>query len=143
MLRSLPTTTTARILILRSATAPPSADWDELGRCLPRVELARDGVEATELLRTRTYDLVLADTALADALMPGGTFFGLFGLLVARQRSSTMVVQVGLPEGPRWVKLVESGEFDPEAEPMTSERFWSWLEDWLEKSAASERVEAA
>jgi hypothetical protein len=39
--------------------------------------------------------------------------------------------------------LVEQGEYDPDAEPMKSERFLCWLEDWLEKSSPSERVEAA
>jgi len=114
-----------------------------LERRLPETEHACDGFEAAELLRGRTYDLVLADSILADAILPGGSFFSLLGLLIARQHSPTMVVQVCLPEGPRWVKLIDNGEFNPDAEPMKNERFWCWLEDWLDKSSPSERVEAA
>ncbi len=142
MLRTFPKTT-ARILVLRSATATPSAEWKELERLLPGAEQAVDGFEAAEFLLTKEYDLVLADSILADAILPGGSFFSLLGLLVARQHSPTMVVQVGLPEGPRWVKLIDNGEFKADAEPMKEERFWCWLEDWLDKSSPTERVEAA
>lgn len=142
-MKRTPLTATARILVLRSSTGAPSAEWQELKRRLPEAEQACDAFEAAESLRTRTYELVLADSALADAILPGGSFFGLLGLLIARQHSPTLVVQVCLPEGPRWVKLIDNGAFNPSAEPMKSERFLCWLEDWLDKSSPSERVEAA
>jgi DNA-binding NtrC family response regulator len=132
-----------RTLVLRSPTAPPSSDWEEVARLLPESDRASDSLEAAGLLREKVYDLILADSVLADGVLPGGSFFGLLGSLVARQRTATLVVQAELPEGPRWVKLVEQGEYDPDAEPMKSERFLCWLEDWLEKSSPSERVEAA
>lgn len=133
----------ARILVLRNPTAPPSADWEELEHCLPEVDRASDSFEAAGLLRDRNYDLILADSVLADGVLPGGSFFGLVGSLVARQRGTTVVVQAQLPDGPQWLKLIEKGEYDPDAEPMKNERFLCWLEDWFDKSSPSERAEAA
>jgi DNA-binding NtrC family response regulator len=135
--------TESRILMLRHPTAPASSDWDNLAKYLTEADRASDSLEAAGLLREKSYDLILADSVLADGVLPGGSFFGLLGSLVARQRQATLVVQTELPEGPRWVKLVDRGEYDPDAEPMTSERFLCWLEDWLEGSSPSERVEAA
>lgn len=113
----------ARILLLRNTTAPPSCDWGELENLLPEADRASDSVEAADLLRERTYDLILADSVLADGVLPGGSFFGLVGSLVARQRGATLVVQAQLPDGPRWVKLVEDGRYDEGAEPMNHVRF--------------------
>jgi len=133
----------ARVLVLRNPTAPPSDEWGQLERFLPEVDRASNQVEAAGLLREKAYDLVLADSVLADTMLPGGSFFGLLGSLIAQQRAATVVVETQLPDGPRWVKLIDRGEYDPDADPMKNERFFCWLEDWLEKSSPSERAEAA
>ncbi|MGH9788232.1 MAG: hypothetical protein ACRD4U_05975 [Candidatus Acidiferrales bacterium] len=135
--------TRRRILVLRNPAAPPSADWDNLEQFLSEADRATDSLQAAGRLRDRTYDLILADSVLAGGVLPGGSFFGLVGSLVARQRGTTVVVQAQLPEGPRWLKLIDEGKYDPDAEPMKQERFFCWLEDWLEKSSPSERAEAA
>ena len=133
----------ARILVLRNPAAPASGEWDDLQTFLPEADRASDRFEAGGLLREKPYDLILADSVLADTMLPGGSFFGLLGSLVARQRDTTVVVQAQLPEGPRWLRLIDEGTYDPDAEPMKNERFFCWLEDWLEKSSPTERTEAA
>jgi DNA-binding NtrC family response regulator len=131
------------MLVLRSPAAPPSPEWEQLERKLSEADRASDSLEAAELLREKAYDLILADTILADGVLPGGSFFGLLGALVARQRHSTVVVQAQLPDGPRWVRLMDRGRYDPDAEPMNSTRFLAWLEEWVELAAAGQRAEAA
>lgn len=142
-MRATPAKSWARILVLRNPAAPHSSEWEELETSLKEVDRASDQYEAARLLREKPYDLILADSVLADTMLPGGSFFGLLGSLIARQRDTTVVVQAQLPEGPRWLRLIDAGTYDPDAEPMKNERFFCWLEDWLERSSPTERTEAA
>jgi len=41
-----------------------------------------------------------------------------------------VVVRYRLEAGPRWLRLFADGEFDLQAEPMTKEEFFAWLEAW-------------
>ena len=142
-MRATPAKSWARILVLRNPAAPRSNEWEELETSLKEVDRASDQYEAARLLREKPYDLILADSVLADTMLPGGSFFGLLGSLIARQRDTTVVVEAQLPEGPRWLRLIDAGTYDPDAEPMKNERFFCWLEDWLERSSPTERTEAA
>ena len=116
-----------RLLLLRDPASAATPAWQELEQRLPQAERIGDRETAARCLQSAPYDLIVTDTVL-----PGGGPFGLLGELIARQYDTTVVVHFQLESGLRWLKLFEKGEFDLDAEPMTSQRFFRWLEEWLE-----------
>lgn len=125
----MPTTGATRVLLLRDPRAAVTPDWRELERRLPRAERARDRETAVRCLEGESFDLIIS-----DAVLPDGSPYGLLGVLIARRHSTTVVVHFRLPEGQRWLRLFDAGEFDLQAEPMTSQVFFRWLEERLAPS---------
>lgn len=123
----MPATFSRRLLFLRDPASAATPAWQELEQRLPQADRIGDREAAARSLLAAPYDLIVTDTVL-----PGGGPFGLLGELITRQYNTTVVVHFQLEGGQRWLKLFEHGEFDLNAEPMTSERFFRWLEEWLE-----------
>lgn len=120
-----------RVLLLRDPHAAPTLEWQELEQRLPQAERLGDRSTAVTRIEAGQYDLILTDSEL-----PGGGPYGLLGTLIARQHHTTVVVHYRGPGRQRWLKLFEAGAFDLEAEPMSSESFLRWLQEWLGPSVA-------
>lgn len=127
-----------RVLLLRDSRTTETPAWQQLERRLPAAARAGDREAATGCLQATRYDLIVT-----DAVLPDGGPYGLLGALIARQYDTTVVVHFRLGNGQRWLKLFAGGEFDLRAEPMTTEEFFRWLEEWLAARPASAAVDAA
>ena len=127
-----------RVLLLRDSRTAATPAWQQLEERLPGAERAGDRESATRCLEGTRYDLIVT-----DAVLPDGGPYGLLGALIAHQYETTVVVHFRLERGQRWLKLFAEGEFDLQAEPMTKEEFFRWLEEWLASRPAPAAMDAA
>jgi len=126
------------VLLLRDPRAAATAAWQQLEQRLPAAERAGDRELAARCLEAARYDLIVT-----DAVLPDGGPYGLLGTLIARQYETTVVVHFRLEGGQRWLVLFAEGEFDLQAEPMTTEQFFRWLDEWLASRPAPAAADAA
>lgn len=84
------------------------------------------------------YDLIVT-----DAVLPDGGPYGLLGAVIARHYETTVVVHFRLERSQRWLKLFAEGEFDLQAESMTTGEYLRCLEEWLASRPAPAAVDAA
>jgi hypothetical protein len=114
--------TRAPVLLLVEPETLPSEEWLELERRLPLAERCSGGYAARRL-QEESYDLVVAENLLA-----GGGPPEIIAPILERAGRTAVVIHFRLPEGIRWLKLFEAGQFDLAALPMTTEAFFDWLE---------------
>jgi hypothetical protein len=126
-----------RVLLLRDPHADTPA-WQQLDERLPAADRAGDREVAARCLDGTRYNLIVT-----DAVLPDGGPYGLLGTLIARQYDTTVVVHFRLESGQRWLVLFADGEFDLQAEPMTTEQFFRWLDEWLASRPAPAATDAA
>jgi len=126
------------VLLLRDPRAAATAAWQQLEQRLPAAECAGDRELAARCLEGARYDLIVT-----DAVLPDGGPYGLLGTLIARQYETTVVVHFRLEGGQRWLVLFAEGEFDLQAEPMTADQFFRWLDEWLASRPAPAAADAA
>lgn len=114
-----------RVLLLHPnhATAP---DWQELERHLPEAERVSSRDAAIQRLESAPYNLIVS-----EARLPGGTPFRLLSEIISRQQATTLVVHFSSHRTESWLKIFEGGQFDLHAEPISSEKFFRWLQQWL------------
>ena len=127
-----------RVLLLGDSRTAGTAAWQRLEERLPGAERAGDRESATRCLEATRYDLIVT-----DAVLPDGGPYGLLGTLIARQHETTVVVHFRLEGGQRWLVLFADGEFDLQAEPMTTDQFFRWLDGWLASRPAPAAMDAA
>lgn len=127
-----------RVLLVRDAATAATPEWTEIERRLPQADRIVHRRAAALCLEEGPYELIIA-----DAVLPDGGALGLLGTLITRHHETTVVVHFRVQNSERWLKLFQEGEFDLQAEPMTSEAFFRWLGTWRARTTPAASASAA